>query len=657
MQANQPGRNDPCPCGSGKKYKKCCGLNTNGVRPALGEQAPQGKLPAAEIERLGSLYANGKFAELELDAQALLQSHPASGDIWKLLAMAQRRLGKDATATLERAGELLPNDAEVWNTMGNALRDAGNLVKAEQSYRRALQLRPDLAEAHSNLGLTLCDFGRAIEAEAHCRRALALKPDLVIALNNLGLALREQGKLDEALACYRRAAQIQPNLAELHHNIGNILHEYGRLDEAVACYRRATELNPRYLSAYVNMARIWRRQKDRSAEIKALCSKVLEVDPSFGPALMLESELCADVGQFEAGEAVLKRIDPSSTSYPEAWANIPYMRKMKQEDGNWLAVALELAARQLPARRKSLLQFAIGKYFDDIGEFDNAFASYRLAHELAKSFGVPYQRAARKPAVDGLLRAYDRDWIAHRQRGGQASDKPVLVVGMPRSGTSLVEQILASHPAVFGAGELDFWRDESQSLLASGGVVGDAALAESVQRYLRLLGELAPDAMRVVDKMPGNFLYLGLIHAAFPNARIIHMQRDPIDTCLSIYFQRFETPHPYANDLEDMAHAYRAYRYAMAHWEAVLPAHAILHVPYEELVDEQESWTRKLLDFVGLPWDARCLDFHLHGRAVGTASNWQVRQKMNKSSVQRWRHYEKYVGPLLELQDANLSLS
>ena len=155
----------------------------------------------------------------------------------------------------------------------------------------------------------------------------------------------------------------------------------------------------------------------------------------------------------------------------------------------------------------------------------------------------------------------------------------------------------------------------------------------------------------MVDKMPSNFLQLGLICAALPNARIIHMQRNPIDTSLSIYFQHFEAAHGYANDLDDIAHYYRQYRRLMQHWHATVPAGSILDVPYEELVEDQELWSRKMVDFVGMPWDPQCLDFHQNDRTVGTVSNWQVRQKINKSSVQRWRNYENLVGPLRQLAD------
>jgi hypothetical protein len=258
---------------------------------------------------------------------------------------------------------------------------------------------------------------------------------------------------------------------------------------------------------------------------------------------------------------------------------------------------------------------------------------------------------------------------------------------MPRSGTSLTEQILASHPQVFGAGELPFWdvayaglekatepdgpaataraataRAVTASAAAAAGSAGatdddaaSAAVARLAADYLERLGRIegAGGCSRVIDKMPANFLYAGLIHAAFPNARIVHMQRHPIDTCLSIYFQNFFSMGPYANDLGNLAHYFREYRRVFAHWRSVLPVGVLLEVPYEALIGDQEPWSRALLEFIGLPWHPKCLDFHETERVVITASKWQVRQKMHAASAGRWRRYERHVGPLLELLDPN----
>jgi len=228
---------------------------------------------------------------------------------------------------------------------------------------------------------------------------------------------------------------------------------------------------------------------------------------------------------------------------------------------------------------------------------------------------------------------------------------------MLRSGTTLAEQILASHPAVYGAGELTFWNTAwatyQSSALNDKGSAG--ILRKLAEDYLQLLDGLSGDALRVVDKMPTNFAFLGLIHAALPNARIIHMQRNPIDVCLSIYFQHFEAAVSYANDLEDLAHYYTEYLRLMRHWRSTLSKDAILDVPYEGLVNDQEAWSRKMLEFVGLPWDRRCLDFHETERIVITASKWQVRQKITNSSVLRWRNYERFLGPLLRLAEEDPS--
>jgi hypothetical protein len=251
------------------------------------------------------------------------------------------------------------------------------------------------------------------------------------------------------------------------------------------------------------------------------------------------------------------------------------------------------------------------------------------------------------------LEFYGRDWLDRVRGFGHDSTRPVFVVGMPRSGTTLTEQILASHPAIFGAGELPFWKSASPKVAESAldPTAHGRVLGESAEDYLRLLSGLNPDAERVVDKMPANFAHLGMIHAALPNARIIHMRRNPIDTCLSIYFQNFHIAHSYTNDLDDLAHCYAEYLRVMSHWRSLLPNGTLLDVPYESLVNDQELWSRKIIDFVGLPWNPACLEFHRTVRRVSTFSKWQVRQKISKSSVERWRHYAPFIEPLTRLSE------
>ena len=262
-----------------------------------------------------------------------------------------------------------------------------------------------------------------------------------------------------------------------------------------------------------------------------------------------------------------------------------------------------------------------------------------------------YERKERSHSIDELIRVYSRGAVSAIGAAGSSSEKPVFVVGMPRSGTSLAEQIIASHPAAHGAGELDFWGAlVAKDPKLSQGIPDEPSRAKVAEEYLRVLESFSASASRVVDKAPRNCDFLGLIYSVFPNSRVIYMRRDPIDTCLSCYFQQFLTGINFAFDLSDLAHYYRELERLMAHWRAVLPPGFILEVPYEELVADQETWSRKIVDFIGLDWDPQCLQFHTNQRQVTTASAWQVRQKIYKTSVARWHNYEKFIGPLKALQ-------
>ncbi len=301
------------------------------------------------------------------------------------------------------------------------------------------------------------------------------------------------------------------------------------------------------------------------------------------------------------------------------------------------------------------LQYALGKYYDDTKQYEPAFDHFTQANQSSKRFASPYDRGQLTLRVERIIQSFDAKFFT--QAGGtlHPSERPVFIVGMPRSGTSLAEQILASHPSIYGAGELMYWHGayEAYRRTEPDRKAALELIPNLAKQYLDRLNALDAQAGRVVDKMPANFWYAGLLHAAFPSARIIHMQRHPFDTCLSIYFQNFFNIGAYAHDLADLAHFYGEYRRVMSHWRRVLPEKALLDVPYEALVEEPETWARRMLAFVGLPWDPRCLDFHQTDRVVITASKWQVRQKISTASVARWRNYEKHIGPLRVLTPPN----
>jgi tetratricopeptide (TPR) repeat protein len=651
-----PGRNDPCPCGSGKRYKACCGRleaapTTAAPAPPAVSGAPispsTDPITAAEKGRLISLFSARRYRESAQLARELTERWPRSGFAWKALGVSLTLEREPALPALERAAQLLPQDAEAQYNLGAAQLAAGHIEEAVASFRRALTLKPDSADAHNDLGNALRRLGQLDEALSSYRQALALRRDSVEAHAAVCTVLRELGRSQEAIAGYRQLLSLRPDLAEGHGNLGSLLLDAGQWEEAVASYGHALATKPDYAEAHHNRG-IALRLLGRATEAEESCRQALALNPALAAAWAVLGDIRADQGDFGEAEALFRRAVTLDPDLAEGWAGLAQLRKMTPDDAEWRDAALRLASRNLSPRKEGLLRYALGKFFDDVGEFDQAFAHYRRANELGKLQRVPHNRGEVTRSIDRMLTGYDRVRLAQTRAFGVNSSLPVFVVGMPRSGTSLAEQILASHPAVFGAGELTFWN----SIGASGppflgeGTVGAAALHAAAEDYLRLLRTRSAQAQRIIDKMPANFLQLGLIHAALPGARIIHLQRDPIDTCLSIYFQDFSAALSYANDLGDLAHYYAEYLRLMQHWRSVLPGEAMLDVPYESLVEDPEAWSRKMLAFIDLPWDPRCLEFYRTERSVLTASKWQVRQKISSSSIGRWRHYERHVGAL-----------
>ncbi len=575
--------------------------------------------------------------------------------LWQLLGIALAKQGKDALSALASAAQYSPEDAVAHLNLGNALGRAGRLEEARQSYGRALSLRPEFAEAHSNLGDVQFELGCFDQAVSSCRRALKIKPEYLEAHQNLAKALMRLGRVDEAIASFRRAVSIRPDFAEAQVNLAAALRSVGRLDEAIAGFRRALSIKPDFIAAHCELGTALRLQ-GRGEESEASCRDALALDPNSSVALMVLAELRADAGLFGEAEALYQRVISIEPESPEAWAGIAHLRRMRPDDHAWLEAAQRLAGQDLPPRSERALRYAIGKYFDDVQDFECAFVNYRRANELDKRCGPGHDREALARHVDLIIRSHDQGWFRRVRLSANPSARPVFIVGMLRSGTTLAEQILASHPAVFGAGELTFWGSRAGAAItgaAAGNAraieIDEAMLAGWTHDYLELLESLSPGAERVVNKWPTNFLFLGLIHAALPQARIIHMRRNPIDTCLSIYFQHFEASNTYATDLEDLAHYYREYRRLMGHWRTVLAPGALLELSYEDLVADVHACSRRMLDFLRIPWDPRCLEFDRTTRPVVTASRWQVRQKIGRSSVERWRHYEKFVESLKPL--------
>lgn len=494
------------------------------------------------------------------------------------------------------------------------------------------------------------DYHRALETY---QQLIAQHPRHAIGLANIGAALWNLGHYEEARQHLWELAASDEATAESLCLLGDMLRSTGRLNQSEEVLRRALKMKPNYLTAQLSLGQTLVLLGDLKSA-KSKLRKVIKSAPRTAEAYLGLGQAAAMEGRFDEAEATLRKALEIKPRLAAAWAQLAGLRKMGASDTAWLEGAQASLTGECTPIERATVCFALGKYWDDVGVYEKAFDSYREANELLKPLAEPYVRSDREALVGDLMRVYTKPALAAAQTPSSESAQPVFIVGMPRSGTSLVDQIVSSHPSVRSAGELSFWHasflqreDEARQRMLE--VHDRKRLAEE---YLRVLNSKTGDALHIVDKATINADLLGLIHSVFPRARIICLRRDAIDTCLSCYFHQLPLAFNYTLDLANLAHAYKQHRRLMAHWHAVLPPGAILDVPYSDLVADQETWTRKVLEFIGLPWDPRCLNFHETERAVATASYWQVRQKVYKTSVERWRNYEKFIGPLKSLRNA-----
>lgn len=660
------GRNDPCPCGSGKKYKKCClGKLESSPPPSSWQQRPDGiaqkasakkSAPSpAELNQLVALFNAGHHAELENRARLLLERCPGSGFVWKILGAVLQMQGKDSLPALQKATELLPGDAEAHYNLGNTLLLLNRLDEAEASYRRALRINPDDADAYFNLGNTLRKLGRLDKAAASYVKTLQFRPGHAEAHCNLGNILQEMGRLDEAEASYRQALEIKPSYAAAHYNLGNLLQNRNRLAEAEACYRRALQFSPDRADIHTNLGNIL-QDMDRLDEAEACFRQALLVEPDHAEALSNLGKLLMDKGRLGEAEASFRQALQIRPDYLVVRLSLALARKAKPDDENLAAlIAVEQAARSgatpLPAEEAILLHYALGKSYDDIGDHEKAFPHFLEGGKLKRAtFDFNPDHTALHFA--SIMRNFDAAALDRLRGGGDPSHLPIFILGMPRSGTTLVEQIISSYPGIHGAGELSDLKEITSRNIAGAAYPDNLHLLDQAQlaawgaEYVAGLQRRAPAARRITDKMPGNFLAVGLIHLMLPNAKIIHVNRNPADTCLSCFTQLFKDGQKFTYDLAELGRYYGDYARLMDHWRNLLPKNAFLDVQYEDIVADQEAHSRRIIEYCGLDWDDACLDFHRNKRPVKTASMAQVRQPIYRSSLERWRPYEQFLEPL-----------
>ena len=568
-----------------------------------------------------------------------------------LAAVASRRGRFDeARALLERVLGLDPGRATAWNSYGEALGNLGRLDAAAEAFRRAVQRDASLYVASYNLGLAARALNRPDAAARHFEQALAVRPDFPDALQALGAVLHAVGRYPAAIRQFQRLAELRPDDPVAHTSLGASRQMLGDLEGALGCYRRAVALAPDYADAHNNLGTVLQGLR-RMDEAEASFTRALELAPGHADALAGLAATLDRRGDYQGALETLQPWLDAERASPEL--NITgaqvYHHLGRHEEGAALLEAM-LQRGDLSAGARQRSHFALGDLHDALEHFDSAFEHYARANA---SKPVRFNRDEYRRDVERLLDVFDADAGPPIPATGLADDRPVFVLGMPRSGTSLVEQILASHPAVAGAGELtDLPRvamalgDGSATYPDNLRALAPDDLTAAANDYLSVIAGIAPEAARVVDKTPANYLFAGLIQRLFPRARIIHCVRHPLDTALSCFFQNFAGQGiPFSYRLEDIALYLNEYLRVMAHWRDTLPS-PMTEVVYEELVTDQERVSRELVAALDLEWDPACLGFHRADRVVATASHAQVRQPMYARSVGRYRRYAGHLETL-----------
>lgn len=561
-----------------------------------------------------------------------------------------------ADACHRKALQLEPQLLQSLNNLGSIYRARKDLKAAADWYRQALAINGEFLESLSNLGAVLVEDDQADAAEPSLLRALQLQSAYPEALCNLGLVRLKQERNDEAIALLQRSLQLRPGYPEALVGMARALHEKDDLAGAEQLLQEATQRASEKTDAWCQLGTV-RMELGETKAAEAAYGRALELDPRMPDALTGLGNLRLEEGQIDESVRLLQaalEIDPDNLG---ARFHLTQAKKVTPGDAN--LVALEVRAAEvidLNTDKRISLHYALGKAYDDLKEWDKAFPHFlegaRLKRE--KLDYEPDMDAARTRRIAEIV---DHDLIERLRGAGDPSDVPVFVLGMPRSGTTLTEQIIASHPEVFGAGELRDLMEVVQQPVRTGqrpgfpehlaGLTRETAAAWGAD-YVARLRRRAPSARRITDKMPANYLALGLIPLMLPDARIIHVKRDPVDTCLSCFTRLFNRHQDATYHLHELGRHYANYARLMQQWRAVLPAPTFMDVQYEDIVADMEGQARRLIDWVGLDWNDACLDFHKTKRNIRTASVTQVRQPIYTSSVARWRNYEKYLGPLLD---------
>ena len=574
----------------------------------------------------------GEFTDTESISRNVLKAHPDSASAHHIYGSALQCLGNMDMAITEykKAIQIDPKFTDAHYFLGNIYQLTGQPELAAESFEKAVKLNPNFFEALNNLGAVLVDLHRPIEAKKVLDKALKIDPKCNQLLCNVaGFYLIGESNQEKALYYAEQAYNADPNFVDVIKILGKIYYQKPDYDKALEFYQKAYNI-------------------EKDDEIIGYIAQILERRGEFD----------------EANKLIAPLIESGNTDYPILMTFSALSRKFKNQQQAIDAIETKIGSCHFDKPSLLNLHSELGKQYDALKQYDSAFINYNKANlldrELNQEMGslknITELDNTRREDIDKWFDEYPSDFWKNLPSSNNNSSRPIFVIGMFRSGTTLCEQIFSSHPDVVGAGELrditylssamnkSKLIDKSPAALAN---ITEDQLANAAKSYLKTLDTYSTESKNVVDKMPANFFHVGLISRMFPNAHIVHMIRDPRDVCVSMYFQRFGSQMTFSTDLEELADYHLAYQRIMKYWREVLDI-KILDVVYEELMENQESITRKMLDFCDLQWNEQCMNFHQNKRDVNTPSYDQVRKPLYKKSVARWKNYEQHIRPLIE---------
>ena len=573
--------------------------------------------------------------------------NPSSETIKQLVILYNN---KELNSLLKRGKELLSQYPEaffIWNILGAALMDLGSTEEAAEAFKKVIYLNPKYADGFSNLGVILKKQGKLEDAAKAFEKAIALKPNYAEAYNNLGVTLEQNGNLNKAINLYKKSIILKPNYVEAYNNLGNVLKSQGKLKEAIDAYEKAISINPKYAEAFNNLGVAFQSQH-RSAEALTAYKNAISLKPEYASAYNNSGVILEAQGKFSEASEAYKKALTLKPDYCEAHRNLSNFTNYQPKNSQIGVVSDLLKRKGLSEKDKCNLHYAMAKMMEDLGDFSKAYEHYSVGGALRK------KELLYKPENDSLLFSKIKETFPSletqsiKKSNKQLKHTPVFILGMPRSGTTLVEQIISCHSNVQGAGELDLLRRLGHSLACGQEKIESKNLLNLRSSYLAELKNISCEKPFVTDKMPTNFLYIGLILTALPEAKIIHVKRDPKATCWSNFKHYFSGKGlKYSYDINDTIHFFNLYKDLLQYWNKKY-RERIYSLNYEKLTIEQELETKKLIEYIGLDWEDACLSPHKNTRNVQTASVKQVRNRVYTGSSKAWQRYALYLNNIFD---------